>query len=96
MLSHLTERTGSSQLTTGLIEGESAIGGGCGPDVHPTSVLISLKHSSLSADEIEQKLRLSSPPVIARIAEGLVLLDLRTVDETDEPELLQALQSLAG
>jgi hypothetical protein len=32
--------------------------------------------------------------VIARIADDQVLIDLRTVDDADEPELLAALRSL--
>lgn len=81
-------------LTATIISGQSAIGGGSGPNVHPPSALIALKHETLNADDVEQKLRLFSTPVIARIADGLVLLDLRTVDETEEPGLLLALKSL--
>jgi seryl-tRNA(Sec) selenium transferase len=57
-------------------------------------MLIALKHEQITADEIEQKLRLSSPPIIARIADGLVLIDLRTVAPSEEPELLEALTAL--
>jgi L-seryl-tRNA(Ser) seleniumtransferase len=81
-------------VTATIISGQSAIGGGSGPNVHPPSALIALKHETLNADDVEQKLRLFSTPVIARIADGLVLLDLRTVDETEEPDLLLALKSL--
>jgi seryl-tRNA(Sec) selenium transferase len=40
------------------------------------------------------QLRMWSPPVISRIADGLVLLDLRTVDVGEEAALLKALQAL--
>lgn len=85
-----------SGITAIIIDGESAVGGGSGPNVHPPTALIAIKHQSLSADEIEERLRRFSPPVVARIAEGHVLLDLRTVDPTEEPDLLQALFSLAN
>jgi seryl-tRNA(Sec) selenium transferase len=62
--------------------------------VHPFTTLITLKHANLKADEIERKLRMWSPPVISRIADGLVLLDLRTVDVGEEAALLKALQAL--
>lgn len=74
-----------------LIDGESAIGGGSAPTTHPKTKLIALTHSRLSAEAIEEALRRSNPPVIARIAEGKVLLDLRTVAEDEEAELLQAI-----
>ena len=81
----------SEALKATLVPGESAVGGGSGPNVHPPTVLIALTHAQLNADEIERKLRLFSPPVIARIADEQVLIDLRTVSLDEEPELLQAL-----
>jgi L-seryl-tRNA(Ser) seleniumtransferase len=90
----LAEAGGSAGLTATMIAGESAIGGGSGPNVHPQTTLVALSHAKLKPDEIEHKLRSGSPPVITRIADNLVLLDLRTVDPREEPELLAALRSL--
>ena len=81
-------------LSIELIEGESAIGGGSAPTTHPKTKLIAVSHSRLGAEAIEEALRHSNPPVIARIAEGKVLLDLRTVAEDEEAELLQALRAV--
>jgi L-seryl-tRNA(Ser) seleniumtransferase len=83
-------------LTASIIPGESAVGGGSGPNVYPPTALIALKHVTLKADELEEKLRLFSPPVIARISDGLVLIDLRTVEPRDESDLIRALQSLTS
>jgi L-seryl-tRNA(Ser) seleniumtransferase len=74
-----------------IIEGRSAIGGGSAPTTHPCTALIALTHHTLSADALEDLLRHSSPPVIARIAEDKVLLDLRTVLEDEEALLLEIL-----
>ena len=90
-IARLTENFESTGLTATIVMGESAIGGGSGPNVHPPTALIALKHEQLNADAIEERLRLSSPPVIARIAEGQVLLDLRTVSPDEEGDLLEAL-----
>lgn len=94
-VSRLGDNPDSAGITATIIDGRSAVGGGSGPNVHPPTALIAIKHQSLSADEIEERLRLFSPSVVARIAEDLVLLDLRTVDPTEEPDLLHALISLA-
>lgn len=83
-------------LIATIVDGQSAVGGGSGPNVHPPTALIALKHEHLNAGEIEKKLRLFSPSVIARIADDQVLLDLRTVDDSEEPELLAALRSLSS
>jgi L-seryl-tRNA(Ser) seleniumtransferase len=90
----LAEASDSSGLTATTIAGESAVGGGSGPNVHPPTTLVALSHAKLKPDEIEGKLRDCSPPVITRIADNLVLLDLRTVDTREEPDLLAALRSL--
>ena len=85
----------TEKLSVTVVEGQSAVGGGSGPNVHPQTALIALKHEDLNADEIEEKLRLSTPPVIARIADGSVLIDLRTVAPEEESELLAAVIALA-
>jgi L-seryl-tRNA(Ser) seleniumtransferase len=92
----LSRELDGSGLTASLIGGESAIGGGSGPNTHPATVLIALTHEKLSADEIESRLRRFSPPIIGRIADDKVLLDLRTVEVEAEEELLWALRSLGS
>jgi L-seryl-tRNA(Ser) seleniumtransferase len=89
VLKNTTER-----VMVTMVPGESAIGGGSGPTVHPSTTLIALKHEQLSADQIEERLRLSTPPVITRISDDLVLLDLRTVDPGQEAELFEAVVAL--
>lgn len=89
-----SQKSPDSGLVIDVVEGDSAVGGGSGPNTHPRTVLISLQHPSLSADEIQRQLRLTSPPVIARIAAGRVLIDLRTVAPEEEPVLLDAVSLL--
>lgn len=93
-IAQLADGGNSAGITATIVAGQSAVGGGSGPNVHPATALIALKHGRLKADEIERKLRLFSPPVIARIADDQVLLDLRTVQAAEEPELLNALRSV--
>jgi L-seryl-tRNA(Ser) seleniumtransferase len=93
-LARWQERHRSENLHFEIMEGQSAIGGGAAPVTHPRTALIALTHERLSADALEQALRLSAPPVIARIADAKVLLDLRTVAEDEEAALLDALEAL--
>jgi L-seryl-tRNA(Ser) seleniumtransferase len=79
-----------------VIEGESAVGGGAAPTAHLLTVLISLMHGHLTANQLEVTLRHSTPPVIARIVEDRVLVDLRTVTEAEESEVEQAMLALAS
>jgi L-seryl-tRNA(Ser) seleniumtransferase len=76
------------------IAGESAAGGGSGPTSRLPTTLISIVHTGLTPHDIEAALRRTTPPVIARIVADRVLLDLRTVTESEEPDIERAILSL--
>lgn len=94
LISRLTKRASVSSLHCEIIEGASAIGGGSAPTTHPKTALIALTHAGLSADALDEALRSSTPPIIARIFEDRVVLDLRTVALEEEALLLDALAAL--
>ena len=82
------------RLKLELLDGESVIGGGAAPSAVLPTRLIALTHVDLSADELSARLRASTPPVIARVEEGRILLDLRTVFPEQDANLATALASL--
>jgi L-seryl-tRNA(Ser) seleniumtransferase len=84
----------SSSPSLDLIDGESAIGGGAGPTANLPTRLITVSDSSRSAQEIETILRTSTPPIISRIADQKVLIDLRTVLPHQEAAIVSALSNL--
>ena len=77
-----------------LIDSESAIGGGAGPTANLPTTVIAVSDQNRTAQEIETVLRTSLPPVIARIADQKVLIDLRTVFPDQEDSLLTTLNNL--
>ena len=81
-------------LDVELIAGESALGGGAGPTSTFPTTLIAITHPEKSAQEIEHALRNSSPPIIARISEEKVLLDLRTVFDDQLPAIRATLATI--
>jgi L-seryl-tRNA(Ser) seleniumtransferase len=87
-------RSLAEDLNLELIPGESALGGGAGPTSTFPTTLIAIKHPDKSAQEIEHELRYYSPPIIARISEGKVLLDLRTVFDDQLPTIRAALAAI--
>lgn len=88
------KQSAANKLLCELTEGVSAIGGGAAPTTHPPTTLLTLTHLRLSAAALEEALRHSQPPIIARISENQVLLDLRTVAADEEAELLEALAAI--
>ncbi|HEY6803842.1 MAG TPA: L-seryl-tRNA(Sec) selenium transferase [Pyrinomonadaceae bacterium] len=77
-----------------LLDGESAIGGGSGPTANLPTTLIAVSDSTRTAQELETLLRTSSPPIIARIADEKVLIDLRTVFPAQEATIIHCLSSI--
>ena len=69
--------------------GESVIGGGSTPDQSLPTWLIAI--TGRDAAKLERSLRAGDPPVIARIEDSVLLLDLRTVFPDQEPALRAAL-----
>ncbi|HUM06315.1 MAG TPA: L-seryl-tRNA(Sec) selenium transferase, partial [Terriglobales bacterium] len=84
----------SAKLKIELIDGDSVIGGGAAPSAVLPTCLIALTHSGHSADGLCDRLRSCNPPIIARVEEGRVLLDLRTVFPEQDHALAAALSSL--
>jgi L-seryl-tRNA(Ser) seleniumtransferase len=90
----VVESVSEGALKVELIAGESTLGGGAGPtSIFPTT-LIALSHRDKSAQEIEHQLRSATPPIISRISDGKVLLDLRTVFDRQLPTVREALLRL--
>jgi L-seryl-tRNA(Ser) seleniumtransferase len=87
-------RVRNDKLKLHLRDGNSMVGGGSAPEAALPTKLISLTHANLHAAALEERLRCHTPPIIARIEDDQLLLDLRTVRQTEEAELLAALQQL--
>jgi L-seryl-tRNA(Ser) seleniumtransferase len=84
----------SSVLKVEIIDGESVIGGGAAPSAVLPTRLLAVSREGLSADEISARLRASEPPVVARVEEGRVLFDLRTVFPEQDEKVMAALRAL--
>ena len=74
-----------------IISGESVVGGGSAPGTHPATVLLAIRDTARSSPEIDRRLRMGEVPVISRIEDDRILIDLRTVDEGDEERLIEML-----
>ena len=89
-------RAQSLGLELSLMDGSSAVGGGCAPEVELPTTLIVVGNSTSGAvcraEALEERLRRGSPPVIARIVANRLALDLRTVPIEQEEELARALK----
>lgn len=84
----------SPGLTLAVIPVQSVVGGGTAPGARLKSNAISVRHDQLGADEVLKKLRGCNPPLIGRIAENAVVLDLRTVPAQMDDTIARTLEQL--
>jgi L-seryl-tRNA(Ser) seleniumtransferase len=84
----------SSALSVEVRDGESVVGGGAAPSATLPTRVLAIACEGMSADEVSARLRASDPPIIARVEEGRVLLDLRTVFPGQDEVMTSSLQSV--
>lgn len=85
----------AADVTFRIAAGFSVIGGGSTPDQQLPTHLISVVSSRHSTVELEERLRkpANATPVIARIENKKLILDLRTVSPAEDSELANALSA---
>jgi L-seryl-tRNA(Ser) seleniumtransferase len=85
----------SSRYAVEVVESASAIGGGSAPGATLPSYALALRFDGMSAQQLVGALRRAETPMIGRVEEDRVLLDLRTVFPEQDAQLLEALVNLA-
>src|SRR5438477_1274914 len=86
----------SSGIKVEAIDGESLIGGGAAPSATLPTHLLTVTVNGLSAEQLQVRLRALELPIIARVQEGRVVLDLRTVPAEQDDALVRGLKEAAG
>jgi L-seryl-tRNA(Ser) seleniumtransferase len=81
-------------LSGRVVATRAVVGGGAAPGKSVASFALALTPNGMSAQALAAQLRRQSVPVVARIEDGRVLLDLRTVDPADDAYLVQVLAGL--
>ena len=72
-----------------VVESDASVGGGAFPNTRIPSVALAFARD---AQVLEQRLRLGEPAIIGRIADGRLLLDLRTILPGEHEMLAAALR----
>jgi L-seryl-tRNA(Ser) seleniumtransferase len=93
--SALVETLHAPSLEVEIVAGESVIGGGSTPGASLPTVLVAVASKGQSAGQLAARLRSAEPPVIARVEEGRVLLDLRTVFPEEDAAVTAVLTAMA-
>ncbi len=81
-------------LTWELVRDQSLAGGGAVPEVRIDTLCLALERPGTDGEALAAALRAHEPPIVARLQEGRVLLDFRTLFPHDLPDVAAALAAL--
>jgi L-seryl-tRNA(Ser) seleniumtransferase len=81
----------SGKADIAVVPDESQAGGGSLPEINFPTFAVSIKPNNISVNELEKRLRLGEPAVIARIKENALLIDARTVQEREIKNLVSCI-----
>jgi len=90
LLRKIRNRLGN-RVETVVREDISQVGGGAYPLQELPTQVIAVRSRALSSSQLEERLRRQQPPVIARIRRDELLLDLRTIEDSEFSLLVEAL-----
>ena len=83
------ETISSAIPSSSIRASEGAIGGGSTPDKTLPTFVVEIQTASPS--RLERQLRLNNPPILARIEKGNLLLDCRTIQDSEVKTVIRAL-----
>lgn len=89
----LAQRWRAAGMTVDVIPGRSTVGGGAAPTVGLETSLIAVDSGPGGPDALSARLRAGIHPVVARIQDGRLVLDLRTIDPGDDGVLTAAVMA---
>jgi len=92
----LAGRLEASGVQVRVAHGTGRVGGGTFPEVEIPSWTVRIILPDLSSKELALHLRRLSPPIVARVEDGEVVLDLRTMDPGDDLFVVTALHEVSG
>ena len=98
MAQKLTPLVASAKAEIEIADGQSLIGGGSTPMESLPTRLLRISSGKYSAGQLEARLRTNAEhtPVLARVSEDRLVLDLRTVFPSQETALITALAAALG
>lgn len=82
-------RAQAADCAVEVVEEFGQVGGGAVPGQMLPSYIVSLQPKGVSVTELEKRLRLGEPPIVARISKDRLLIDVRTLREPDRKIIVE-------
>ncbi len=81
--------TGSARID--ILEDSSQSGGGALPEIEFTTYVVAIRPARISVNALEERLRRGTPPIVARIKDNALLIDTRTIRDTEIDALVKGI-----
>ncbi len=94
LLSSGLQQLGDRDLTVSIQDDTSQSGGGALPTGNFPTKTVCIRHERISANRMESALRLNKPHIIARIREGMVVFDPRTLNDEEIGKIIEAVRTV--
>jgi L-seryl-tRNA(Ser) seleniumtransferase len=98
-LAGLLKKHLAGRLDVSVRRGVSRVGGGAFPEADLPTALVAVTPGAglgLNVDALRQALLATDPPLVARVEDGALCLDPRTLDASEHPLVLGALRQALG
>lgn len=82
-------------LSATVARGEGFAGGGSLPEASLPTWRVAVHREGMSPDKLAEQLRRGRPPIIGMVAEGSLVIDVRTIAEAEVSEIAAAFAALA-
>jgi L-seryl-tRNA(Ser) seleniumtransferase len=83
-------------LESSVAKGAGVVGGGTYPGVELPGWVLTVRSAGLPPQEIARRLRVREPPVVGRVEGDHLILNLRTVDPSDDATLAGSLRAVSS
>ena len=77
-----------------VVEEQSMLGGGSLPTQKIPTWCVSISAKDQSVDSLADKLRKNQPAIMGRVQKGRLMLDMRTVDASQDLQLVEAFKAI--
>lgn len=84
----------SDKVHVQMLNGYSEVGGGSLPGKRLPTKLLAVMIDGISAMDLAKAFRQSNPPIIGRISDDKLLLDLRTVEDSELTDIVNAVKGI--
>ncbi|MBQ7703164.1 MAG: L-seryl-tRNA(Sec) selenium transferase [Firmicutes bacterium] len=96
MIDGILTADGQPAFAAKVIEDDGVVGGGSAPQTRLINAVVALNHPELSPDRLEALLREGGTPIVARIRNDKLILDVRTLKREDFETIAGRLREIAG